>query len=407
MTPIQSVAYLKMPRHRWKKVAKYTCGYACFALLWSVITLTRAQPVRADAPVAILGLRSIEGDDDFAKTLTASLRKAARRVPGWSILDRDVSLAQMSLVHGCDDPDTKCLGAISKTLEAQYVLFGTLARVSENPVTIRATLFLYNRDAGKIERSLSDTLPLRADSAERDRVAQRFIKHLAGARLLASLSIQSNVPGTAVMLDGQELGITDDQGEFSIQGIRAGSHVLELSAPGYSPYRQSITFQPGAETSLPIQLSEAHEQPLHQASSGSSIAWLGWASLGASAILLGLTGYSWIRLQSIEESGSYTSYREAAGSMISDVCKAADQDMLFGSGADAEKRLDKVQSLCSEASTLEILQYVFLGGAVVTAGVGVAILLTQGKSDTGRSSSVSFAPHLSPRNTGFSLNVNF
>jgi hypothetical protein len=54
-------------------------------LLLTLCLLCVASPAFAETSVVVLGLRSIEGDDEVANELTYQLRSAARGVAGWSV----------------------------------------------------------------------------------------------------------------------------------------------------------------------------------------------------------------------------------------------------------------------------------------------------------------------------------
>ena len=82
----------------------------------------------ADSSVVVLGVRSLDGEDDQAREISAALRQAARKVEGFQVSDRDVSLAQMSLAHGCDEPDARCMADIAATLKVDRLIYGTTAR---------------------------------------------------------------------------------------------------------------------------------------------------------------------------------------------------------------------------------------------------------------------------------------
>ena len=105
----------------------------------------------------VLGLRSVEGDDGFAQRLTSALREAAEEVPGWDINDRRVSLDQMSLAHGCDQPDASCLSNIATTLQARHLVYGTVRRSSvRTDFRFFVSLYVFDARAGEIRGSLTD-----------------------------------------------------------------------------------------------------------------------------------------------------------------------------------------------------------------------------------------------------------
>src|SRR5262245_65986912 len=81
-----------------------------------------------DVSTVVLGLRSAEGDDDLANSMTDALRTMARKVSGWKVVDRAVSMSKVSLAHGCDDIDATCLSDIGKRLPAEPLAFVSVRR---------------------------------------------------------------------------------------------------------------------------------------------------------------------------------------------------------------------------------------------------------------------------------------
>jgi hypothetical protein len=64
---------------------------------------------------------------------------------------------------------------------------------------------------------------------------------------------------------------------------------------------------------------------------------------------------------------------------VNDVCREArDRKLEMDDPGNTEKAAleASARDLCGKADTLEVLQYVFLGGAVVAGGVGAYLLLT-------------------------------
>jgi hypothetical protein len=68
-----------------------------------------------------------------------------------------------------------------------------------------------------------------------------------------SLSLVIDPPEAEVKLDGRAIG----KGSVSQPTVVAGPHLLELSAPGYTPLQQSILIDAGAETRLALHLERA------------------------------------------------------------------------------------------------------------------------------------------------------
>ncbi|MCR4256346.1 MAG: hypothetical protein NUW08_01430, partial [Candidatus Uhrbacteria bacterium] len=84
-----------------------------------------------EAPIIVLDLQSVEGDDNAAQTVSHTLRANAAGRAGWIESDRAVTLAQMILAHGCDEPDRACMSQIGVSLQPDrrgILIFGRMRR---------------------------------------------------------------------------------------------------------------------------------------------------------------------------------------------------------------------------------------------------------------------------------------
>ena len=121
---------------------------------------------------------------------------------------------------------------------------------------------------------------------------------------------------------------------------------------------------------------ELVEPEPEEESSGWSNDWLGWSLVGVAAVSTGLTIYSWTQIDRAAEDPNLLSYRAAVGqedSQIDDVCAEADADARYGNLS--AQTLADVREACARGETFSVLQYVFLGAALVSAGTGVYFLL--------------------------------
>ena len=76
--------------------------------LWLSFVLSCAIAIAASsahadsASVTVLGVRSLDGDDQLERRVSHALRNGVQRIEGYRVSDREISLAQMSLAHGCE-----------------------------------------------------------------------------------------------------------------------------------------------------------------------------------------------------------------------------------------------------------------------------------------------------------------
>ncbi len=368
--------------------------------------------------LVVLGLRSLEGDDAQARALTDALRAEAEDVKGWSVLPRKVTIAQMSLAHGCDEPDGQCLSAIAYALKTKLLIFGTLSREQPDSAdNFNVKLFLFNADFGRMSSSLTSKFRFTSREPQLRQQAEGFVEHLAGKRALGGLRVITNLAGAAVSINGETVGRTGESGEFRVSGLRSGTHHISVEADGYQQATGEVRITGRGQQEVRVNLREvgqggASADPFSSElpqDAPSSKRWIGWTALGASAAFAGLTAYSWITIAGIADDADYVSYRNAAGPEVADVCEAANEGQLFGSGDDAQLRLDEVQSACSQANLLEVLQYVFIGGALAAGGVGAYFLLRSENDQAvpAERRAIRFTPKLSPQAVSLDARMSF
>ncbi|MET0384890.1 MAG: hypothetical protein ABW321_02970 [Polyangiales bacterium] len=388
---------------RW--FAALTLCAMCFGALAQSAT---AHAAAADTTVIVLGLRSIEGDDEFANAMTDALRTSAKSVEGWRLLDRAVSMSQLTFAYNCDDVDAGCLSEISRGLNADRVIFGTVRRTAAKAkYDYEVTLSLFNGSTHTIVGTETQTVDRAEGKKSYGRHAQSMTKRLASADANAGqLLVEVNVLSSEVKLDGQLIGQTHD-GRLTLETVGPGEHTLEVSALGHQIHTQPITINPAALTQVNVMLertpepnamttapSEAVATDLTvPASSGGSLQWLGYTLIGvgaASAIAWGASMYM-IEFE-YNRDATYQYYKNAYQNRTLDACEAA----LGGDNADKLKatELSDFQSRCRAGRTFQVLQWVFLGAAVVAAGAGVYVLISDGSSSSDRASRPAKRPRL-------------
>lgn len=324
---------------------------------------------RADDSVVVLGITSMEGDDEIARNLTGALRHSASQVHGWQVSDSEVTLAQMSLAHGCGDtPDPECLAQIASALAAQRLVYGLMRRDGDG---FALSISVYDAGTGVIDRTVTERIPgSRTDIDDLRDPARSIIAQLSGP-ITGSLRIASNVPNATVAIDGSSAGTTDADGAFASSTVPVGEHEVTVSASGYDTWTGSITVVRGSEMTLDAPLVQS-TGPVDGGGGGPEINWLGISLIGVGVAALGVSIYSWVRIDAIQSDPQYDSYlRGWPGEVPPNVCTAARSGMTNGSTPPAT-----VVGMCDEADALEIVQYVFLGVAIASGAAGAVFLAT-------------------------------
>jgi hypothetical protein len=409
--------------------------FARLLLIGSLLAV--ASPAFANTNVVVLGLRSIEGDDDVANDMTEQLRGAARAIQGWSISNAAVSMAQMSLAHGCDELDAACLSDIAKGLQADKIIYGTLRRTTaRTDFDFALTLSLFDAASGAIVRQVDDTIPhaqteFQALAARADKLVARLSATSTGG----AIEIQANVPDAEVNVNGQMVGTTRD-GALRLEGLQPGSYRIEIHKDGYGPHVSTVAVTEGAETAITAVLSSIGATESlrvetetetgtehHQAHLG----WLGWTLIGVGGAALIGSGASAMVVHGVNGNSLYNKYRDAVArgnkmavasgltdQVVNDVCQAADHGYVYDL---MPSELTKVQGKCHAASTFQVLQWVLLGTGIVSAGVGTYLLITQSgskheRADEAERSAASrprlaLQPSFGPRSAHLSATLTF
>ncbi|HMI92112.1 MAG TPA: PEGA domain-containing protein, partial [Polyangiales bacterium] len=216
-----------------------------------------ASTALADAKVLVLGMRSVEGDDELANALTDQLRGAARQVEGWEVSQTAVSMAQMGLAHGCDEIDAACLADISKGLQVDRIIFGTIRRTSARADHAFAVMLsLFDAQTGEIARQIDDTIaPGQTDAQALAGHAQRLLERVRSVSTGGAISIQANVVDAEVTINGQPVGQTRD-GALRLEGLEPGLYRVQIAKSGYTTHMSTVAVGEGADTSLAAVLSQ-------------------------------------------------------------------------------------------------------------------------------------------------------
>jgi hypothetical protein len=124
-------------------------------------------------------------------------------------------------------------------------------------------------------------------------------------------------------------------------------------------------------------------------------------------------------IDSIDNDPTFQEYREIVGKRkpdATDVCEEINRYIYAASetsGTPEERaKQQDVQDMCYRADVLEVLQYVFIGTAVLTAGFGTYILIAGGDSSSTEAkhddaSSVVLRPTVGKRSAFISATLSF
>lgn len=314
----------------------------CVAVLSVLAYAGSVQPLAAQPrkQVAVLSLESDMVTDDVAKGLRQAVCDALSARPDWEVHETQVSLAQLSFAHDCSPTEPTCLRAITEQFELDSLVFGRISR-REDEIVVHLSRF--EPEAGAVERN--------ADAA------------------FASDAV------TPESLATHGRGLAADLFD---------AHVLSV-AEG-----ESGSNDPNRSTQLARSLKPAADGGV----SGRTVA--GYSLLGAAALSAGLSVFSFVQIQNAQEDAGFNNYRRAVGRMapeVQDVCSEVDAGKRYTvSASDFERSAIS----CNRGQTYQLLQFVFLGSALITGGFGAYLLLGD-RPERARSEPRARALQLQPR----------
>ncbi len=378
--------------------------------------------------VVVLGISSVEGDDEFARNLTGALRHAASQVDGWTLSDREVTLSQMALAHGCDEqPDETCMAQIARSLEAQRVVYGEVRRTGgEESFDFSLNLHIFNAESGRIEHSIPDRIPgVRRDIDDLREPARRWMAALTGAPRVGTLRITVNVPGAQVFVDDQPVGTADSEGLLVVEGVQAGNRSVRVVAAGHQNFSSTVSIEPYAEARFEAELHEGAGGGGGGGVSGDLVA--GISLLVVAAALAGGWIGSWVQLNNLSSDPDFEQYRLDASRFVVETGRSTDpttfnvcslaqsnvmeerllvQNGMTGARADVATRANTV---CNQADVYEILQYVFAGAAALAGGLGIYFVAAgaSGGAPAERAQAIRIAPSIGPNHAFVSLTASF
>jgi hypothetical protein len=394
-------------------------------LLATVAFGALSAPVVVEAQsVIVLGLRSAEGDDEFANNLSGALRNAASRVNGWELNTREVSLAQMALAHGCDASDIGCIQQIGDTLGVRQVIYGTVRRSStRSDYDYVLSLFMFDTEAGSISAQLTDTIPkVQSDIDDLRGKADDYITRFSGAERTGTIRIQVNLAAAEVIVDGESLGMTTG-GAFETT-VAVGPHQIEVRAEGHSTFRGSVSVVADDVAEVEVELVEGDESEIivgpedgttgPSASSGGGLNWPAIISFAFAGVGAALTITSWIVLDGISGNQEFQDDRAQVGQLIAASMPGASKEEIEAidacqymrdnnSGGEWTTSIGK----CDDGDLWTALQYVFIGVTGVALAAGIVFLVIGGDDEEAPSSTVSILPSIGPGRGSVTARVTF
>lgn len=396
-----------------------SCVWLAVAAVLTLGSVGRAQA----ASVAVLGVDSLDAEDELERRLSQALSASAKKVEGFTVGDRALSLEQMMLAHGCDEPSAACLNDIARTLSVERLLYGT---VSATAGTHELTLFTYTTSASRVESKALRSVPddRLANAQVTTETVAGLLRRLLNPASTGQLQLTGNPPGSEILVDGSSRGLLDEAGTLVVE-LDPGEHRVRAARPGYHVTKErTVAIEAGETTRLDITLEkhttlettpppEPEPEPVVETAPVRPRRNLkrifGWVSVGLGAAFAAATVYTWVRIHSLNDNADFKAYRASfprAGSEggVSDVCTEAQVGSLAGKDASKAGLEAKARDHCDEASKLEVLQYVFGGGTLLAGGLGTYLLISARSHET---ATLSLHPHVGAHSAGLGASLRF
>lgn len=351
----------------------------------------------AEVTVTILGLRSATADEQVASQVTDALREAAdgARSGGINHSGRENQLSQLLVVFDCEETTTRCMREIGRSLESQRLVYGLLEPESgRSDADYAVTLRYFNVESGEVERDLRERIPRAASSRDIAERARRFLIAVSGTAVRGELAVTCNVEGAQVLIGDSEVGTTSEE-PLVIGDLEPGEINIEIRHDEYASFRQSVTIEAGQTQALDVELAGADGRSSGRGDGddgdgdgGSdwveptpdgerrSLAWLGWTTIGLSAVFGGLGLWTSIHVNSVrnDERLSYN---------YSDQVEICETDPIGPEEGDSRAYpSNQANDICGTAEIFEILQAVFYPLAAISFGVGLWLVIHEmGRDD--------------------------
>jgi hypothetical protein len=303
--------------------------------------------------LAVLQLDSDAVHDPTARALTDDLRAVFRAREGVELNVTPISLQQLSAAHDCDSTQNACLNEIATDLDVDVLVFGNLTTESGGEVV----------------------------HLHRFEVASAEVKSSA----LATLA----------------------QREPTAQDVERKAHELVSDLYELTPARSPFARAQMAAPLRPSTISEAPDGQLQLKAAGQGISGrkvAGYALLGGAVLSTGLSVFSFVEIDRAQSNDTFERYRRSVGQLrpsVRDVCDEAAGGQSYGLGS---ADFAKVKSSCTTGRTFEVLQYVFIGSAVISSGLSAFLLFGPQQVKVG-DSQVTLRPNVGKH--GGSLDARF
>ncbi|MCA9664430.1 MAG: PEGA domain-containing protein [Myxococcales bacterium] len=231
---------------------------AAAASLGALLILTLFAPAPASAQsvikVAVLGIETVNAPAIHASNLATALKTRVQQTPGYKLVPGK-ALDEIKLVFGCVGEKPECMAKVGRTLAADKLLWGKLAKARGGfKVTVH---YLDVKSATMVK-----TVEQKARSAEL-KSADELAANLTKSFLVASqgtIKLDCAVNGAQVLLGAKVKG-TCDGTPLLLTGVPAGTHIVQVRKDNYRTWVKRVNVAAGATVAMQVRLEVIKGQP--------------------------------------------------------------------------------------------------------------------------------------------------
>lgn len=204
---------------------------------------SEAQPT-----VAMVGLDALGMDEERVTRLETLFLKELELLTKKRVPDRRAVGRLKRKLRTCDG-DNKCLAAIGKALDVDFVVAGSVGSLGDSFVlNIKA---ISSKSGEELRRIESD--PLRGQPDELiDAIRVAAYRLLAPKELVGSIFVLADRAGATVELDAKVIGKTPL--EKPIDGLSLGAHTLKVSAGEFGEFSDTVQIRFQKSTRVVVNL---------------------------------------------------------------------------------------------------------------------------------------------------------
>jgi hypothetical protein len=213
----------------------------------------------ADSTMAVLGIEAAEGaPESVAVAVTDALRQRASAERGMRLVAGRELLA-IKIMFSCPDEAQSCMADAAKGLGASKLIFGNVKKSGGEGYVV--SLKVLDTARRQVDTYLAEPIsPAQLTPNGIKGPVNKWFATLMGQSALGTIRVRGDVPGTAIALDGQPIGVIGSE-DLVHSNVPAGRREIVASKPGYAPVRREVAVTAGNTTDVAIQMASSSGSP--------------------------------------------------------------------------------------------------------------------------------------------------